>query len=50
MSSTDESDRTRTYTWDDPMKTAARFTAQGGLEALQGVIAAQSRSRPSHRR
>ena len=39
MSSTDESDRTRTYTWDDPMKTAARFTAQGGLEALQGVIA-----------
>jgi uncharacterized protein (TIGR00369 family) len=38
MSSTDESDRTRTYSWDDPMKTAARFTTQGGLEALRGVI------------
>lgn len=35
---TDETARTRTYSWHDPLQTAARFTAQGGLEALHAVI------------
>ncbi len=39
MSDTEqERDRTRTYSWDDPMETAARFAAQGGLDALRAVV------------
>ncbi|HEU5347935.1 MAG TPA: PaaI family thioesterase [Ktedonobacterales bacterium] len=39
MSKTDDDDRMRTYTWHDPMETAARFREQGGLEALRAVVA-----------
>lgn len=39
MSETEDSKRTRTYSWRDPLETAATFRAQGGLEALRGVVA-----------
>ncbi len=38
MSSTDESDRTRTYTWDDPIETARKFATSSGMEVLHAII------------
>lgn len=38
---TNEQERTRTYRWQDPMATAAKFAAQGGLEVLRRVVAGE---------
>ena len=38
MSSRDESDRTRTYTWDDPIETARKFATSSGMEVLHAII------------
>lgn len=34
-----EHERTRTYTWSDPLETAAKFASQSGLDALREVVA-----------
>lgn len=34
-----EHERTRTYSWRDPMQGVARFAAQSGLDALRAMIA-----------
>ena len=37
MSDSEQNDRTRTYSWHDPMEIAAQLRAQGGSEALQAI-------------
>lgn len=34
-----EHERTRTYTWSDPMETVTRFASQSGLTALREIVA-----------
>jgi uncharacterized protein (TIGR00369 family) len=42
----DEQERTRAYSWHDPMATAAKFAAEGGLEVLRRVAAGEESLAP----